>query len=359
MTPQEQLKERLKASRAGLSKMSLPEGMTLEEYTSKTAEIISGKVDRAKDPTANRIINQWNEGNIAQKKQNERVDRSIARHHNKEIGIADKRFERLQKNTPLKARQVIGKTPNELLRHYDISELVDFYDKSGDLSNLAKTHGNLVQVGSEEMIGRASNKIIASSKLIKGIGAFTGGLMTANLVNDMLFDEPLPTPVVLLEAAGIGYVGYRAAMPGIEKQADAFTRKAYTAQKTEQLMKAKAQTPDAFQALMAKSDEVSGARLANRQVKNIHRVGSTIKGAGLFIAGASILHQVSKQIDKQGGKDQIRKQEKRQKEKLKEEEKKREKYRTGVSFGKVDTSTIVMDLFNERIGHHKMGNSRF
>ena len=58
-------------------------------------------------------------------------------------------------------------------------------------------------------------------------------------------------------------------------------------------------------------------------------------------------------VQKKQGEDKLEKQ-------RKQEEKNRKNYRTGASItGPVDTGQLVFDLFNERTGHYKMGNSRF
>ena len=356
---QENLKQRLRIRRSGISPAMIPEGVSLEEYQKAMENILSGKKLSQIGLVEQSIIGKWAAANVAPRKEAAAIDKSIARHNRKEEKILYKRAERIRTNRPLTAKQVAGRTERELLHHFDKSELLQFYERGDDLNALAKIHGQNVPVGAEALKGKTARTIVGAPRALKAFGALAGGVATANLVNDVLFDEPLPTPIVLLEAAGISYVGYKAAMPALEKQASDYTRKAYTAQKAEKALMAKAQTPDAFKALMSKSETIAGERLAQRQVANMGKLTKGIKGAGLFIAGTSILHQLNKGVDKAEGRHQVRKQEKRQEKQAEEEAKKRERYRTGVSFGHVDTSKIVMDLFNERIGHHKMGNSRF
>lgn len=95
------------------------------------------------------------------------------------------------------------------------------------------------------------------------------------------------------------------------------------------------------------------------QSKIISQGPKIMKGAALFIGTTSLLSTAMKVKDKAEEKAQTRSMEKRIKEDAKKEAEKKDRYQNDNSFRKVDTSDIVMDLFNERIGHHKMGNSRF
>jgi len=96
------------------------------------------------------------------------------------------------------------------------------------------------------------------------------------------------------------------------------------------------------------------------QAKLLKVAPKALIGATLFIAGTSLLDSAMKRKDayelavqKKQGEDKLEKQ-------RKQEEENRKNYRTGASItGPVDTGQLVFDLFNERTGHHKMGNSRF
>ena len=96
------------------------------------------------------------------------------------------------------------------------------------------------------------------------------------------------------------------------------------------------------------------------QAKLLKAAPKALIGATLFIAGTSLLDSAMKRKDayelavqKKQGEDRLEKQ-------RKQEEKNRKNYRTGASItGPVDTGQLVFDLFNERTGHYKMGNSRF
>lgn len=96
------------------------------------------------------------------------------------------------------------------------------------------------------------------------------------------------------------------------------------------------------------------------QAKLLKAAPKALIGATLFIAGTSLLDSAMKRKDtyelavqKKQGEDKLEKQ-------RKQEEENRKNYRTGASItGPIDTGQLVFDLFNERTGHHKMGNSRF
>ena len=355
MNAQEQLKQKLLAKRSGISQEMFPDGFTLDEYQKQVEKMLVGQ----KTTRQGEIFGKWAEGNGKTAADNARIDKSILRNQRKERKITDARVDRLATNKPLLPKHVKGLTESELFHRFDVSELATLYEKSDDLTDLAKLHGSQVMVGSEGLKGALSKKIITSPEWMKKAGAFGAGLTATNLVNDLLFEEPLPTPVVLLEAAGISYVGYKAAMPALAKQAESYTRKTYLAEKTEKAMQAKAKSPQAFQKLMKQSENIAGERLAKRQIQNIHRTTKVAKGAGLFIAGTALLDMANRAMNKAEEQQQVSSQERDIRNKQKEEKDRRERYRSGTSFGYVDTSTIVMDLFNERIGHHKMGNNKF
>lgn len=95
------------------------------------------------------------------------------------------------------------------------------------------------------------------------------------------------------------------------------------------------------------------------QKKIIKNAPKIMKGAALFIGTTSILSAALSESDKAEKKAQIRQMEKKAKEKVKEEKKKRKDHKIQNAFGNIDTSEIVMEMFEQRIGHHKMGNSRF
>lgn len=96
------------------------------------------------------------------------------------------------------------------------------------------------------------------------------------------------------------------------------------------------------------------------QAKLLKAAPKALIGATLFIAGTSLLDSAMKRKDtyelavqKKQGEDKLEKQ-------RKQEEENRKNYRTGASItGPIDTGQLVFDLFNERTGHHKMGNSKF
>lgn len=96
------------------------------------------------------------------------------------------------------------------------------------------------------------------------------------------------------------------------------------------------------------------------QAKLLKAAPKALIGATLFIAGTSLLDSAMKRKDtyemavqKKQGEDKLKKQ-------AEKEEENRKNYRTGASITRpIDTSQLVFDLFNDRTGHHKMGNSRF
>lgn len=98
--------------------------------------------------------------------------------------------------------------------------------------------------------------------------------------------------------------------------------------------------------------------LTNKQRVIYHYGKKSVAGASIFIAGTTVLDSAMKKADKYEAKAQNEQLEKKLKEQSEEEKRKREEYRHGTSFGHIDAGQIVMDMFNERIGHHKMGNSK-
>lgn len=95
------------------------------------------------------------------------------------------------------------------------------------------------------------------------------------------------------------------------------------------------------------------------QAKVIKNAPKIMKGAALFIGTTSILSKALDMSEKAEQKAQTRQMEKKAEEKVKQEKQKREDYKVQNAFGRIDTSGIVMEMFDQRIGHHKMGNSRF
>lgn len=95
------------------------------------------------------------------------------------------------------------------------------------------------------------------------------------------------------------------------------------------------------------------------QKKIIKNAPKIMKGAALFIGATSLLSTALASSDKAEEKAQVRQMERNAKKKVKEEEKKRKDHKIQNAYGKIDTSEIVMEMFEQRIGHHKMGNSRF
>jgi len=95
------------------------------------------------------------------------------------------------------------------------------------------------------------------------------------------------------------------------------------------------------------------------QAKIIKNAPKIMKGAALFIGTTSLLSTAMKMSEKSEQRAQVREMEKGVKEKVKKEEQKRKDYKVQDSYGNIDTSGIVMEMFEQRVGHHKMGNSRF
>lgn len=95
--------------------------------------------------------------------------------------------------------------------------------------------------------------------------------------------------------------------------------------------------------------------------KKVLKVGTkTVAGATMFIAGTTILDATIKSAKRKDAerrlKDQLKEQEKEQ------EEKKRSASKSGrgQSFGQSpDMGKVVFDMFEQRTGHHRMGNSHF
>lgn len=95
------------------------------------------------------------------------------------------------------------------------------------------------------------------------------------------------------------------------------------------------------------------------QSKVMNATPKIMRGAALYVGAATLLSGAMKLKDKAEVKQQTRESEKNIKEKEKKAKEQREKIQNKNSYGRVIPGDIVMDLFNERIGHHKMGNNRF
>ena len=107
------------------------------------------------------------------------------------------------------------------------------------------------------------------------------------------------------------------------------------------------------------SDTIAGVTPTKLQSKVIKTAPKIMKGAALFIGTTSLLSAAGKAKDKHETKAQVKQIEKRTKEQMKKEAEKKDKYQKKKSYNNIDAGQIVMDMFNQRIGHHKMGNSRF
>lgn len=99
-----------------------------------------------------------------------------------------------------------------------------------------------------------------------------------------------------------------------------------------------------------------GTALQNNIIRNAPKV---MKGAALFIGTTSLLSSAMKMSDKAEANAQVREMNKKAKKKVEEEKQKRKDHQIQDSAGHIDTSEIVMEMFEQRIGHYKMGNNRF
>lgn len=99
--------------------------------------------------------------------------------------------------------------------------------------------------------------------------------------------------------------------------------------------------------------------LTSLQENQLSFAKKAASGAGLIIAAGTIVDIARKKKEKMEVKAQSKELERRQEKKIQKEQDRRKRYRDGEGFGHVDTSKVVMGLFDERLGHFKMGNSRF
>ena len=97
-----------------------------------------------------------------------------------------------------------------------------------------------------------------------------------------------------------------------------------------------------------------------RQQKALNKGTKFLGGASLFIASTTLLDMAIKK-GQRVEEEMIRKSQiKEQKKEEEEKEKRARQYRNGVSFGHgTDVGKIVFDMFDQRTGHHRMGNSHF
>lgn len=91
------------------------------------------------------------------------------------------------------------------------------------------------------------------------------------------------------------------------------------------------------------------------------RVGAkTVAGAALFIGATSILDAAMDKHSKNEAEFGVRQQMKDLEEKEREKKKRAGEYSTGVRFGQTpDMGKVVFEMFEERTGHHRMGNNKF
>lgn len=95
--------------------------------------------------------------------------------------------------------------------------------------------------------------------------------------------------------------------------------------------------------------------------KKALKVGTkTIAGATMFIAGTTILDGTIKAAKRKDSERRLRQQLREQAEQEEEKKKKASQLGRGTSFGQTpDMGKIVFDMFEQRTGHHRMGNSHF
>ena len=84
-----------------------------------------------------------------------------------------------------------------------------------------------------------------------------------------------------------------------------------------------------------------------------------MSGAGLFIAGTTALDLAITLKQRRETRDQIKEQEETLKEREREQKKQHKQMRRRHSINHSLPKELVMDMFESRSGHHKMGNSKF
>lgn len=88
--------------------------------------------------------------------------------------------------------------------------------------------------------------------------------------------------------------------------------------------------------------------------------GSTLmKGAGIFIAGTTVLDFAMTLKQREETRAQIKQQEEKLEEEKKKQNRNRRKMRRRSSINSDLAKDLVLDMFESRSGHHKMGNSKF
>ena len=238
-------------------------------------------------------------------------------------------------------------TTGELLRKYDLGDLADLLaDK--ELTN-------------SQMLKRSvSNRIIGASKFTKIAGAVGLGMLATNIANDILFDEPVAKPIELLQVAGVSYVGYKVGSPVMKRVAGELNNQARKSSILQEAVSSSLPTKDAYESVMDHARQKTVDFKAKKKADLIQgRVRKTGKVAAGFIGTTALLGMANNQLRKAKAENVKKDYEKQRIQEQKEEQKRREKYRQGVSFGNVNAGEIAFQLFEQRTGHHKMGNSKF
>lgn len=95
------------------------------------------------------------------------------------------------------------------------------------------------------------------------------------------------------------------------------------------------------------------------QKKIISGGGKAMMGANIFIATTSMMDLAVSAKRNKEERATVKEQEEKLKKQEKEALKRRKEIRKRESVYSVNLGQTVLDMFEQRIGHHKMGNSRF
>lgn len=90
--------------------------------------------------------------------------------------------------------------------------------------------------------------------------------------------------------------------------------------------------------------------------KKVNKVGRGIGAVGALAVGAATVLDIGQGINE---KRRVEDMKKEQEKSLRRKQKQEDEYKRSQGYGHTDLGGIVFDMFEERLGHHKIGNARF
>ncbi len=371
LSPKEQLWKRRMAKEMGYSLPEIPENMPIEEYDRRVNAI-------RRDPQAlpaeeyKELTDHWTEN---WKNQQNPKRKSIERH--------EKRVQKEKKQAFMEAQDGLKGLSQEELEGFltdkkrDKKQAKDWKtqhvaNKSADMRTIIRqaTHANDESEALKELTEKYGKELLSpleefSEKMgrslldhpaLRKTGVGVAGLLAAKALNNN-FKETNPLNSLPADVL-VGYGLYRGAEYGLSLMAEG----------TEQLTQRKLQSQVLGKSLQEAGknlEEIAAEVFAERAIKEGQRSFRTgkkaIGAAGLFIAGTSLLQGALDVHYKHETKREVKRRNKEEKEKMEQAAKDRKEQHYGRSFFQpdVDLGELAFDLFDNRTGHHRMGNARF